>query len=219
MLFFFLVAYRLLLSHMKGLDIRLKLISIYRDVSENSDTNNFCHPTRKCCDRTFQRKSLSCYKSRETWKILSKLCHRCFRYFQQLSCRLSSLCDLIGWLCWGLTSQSTIFQSYRDGAIASWVINQYFRGVKCLAQGHNTAAVGLEPRTSRSGVRHSTTEPPRSTLCDLIKHTYLNLFSQFNVYKFMESNGFYKKKKKMMLQILHKPPKMLFVHEHLSPKQ
>ena len=70
--------------------------------------------------------------------------------------------DLVGWLCWGLTSQSTIFQSCRDGAIASWVINQYFRGVKCLAQGHNTAAVGFEPRTSRSGVRHSTTEPPRS---------------------------------------------------------
>ena len=36
-------------------------------------------------------------------------------------------------LCWGLTSQSTIFQSCRDGATASWVINQYFRGVKCLA--------------------------------------------------------------------------------------
>ena len=69
---------------------------------------------------------------------------------------------LVGWLCWGLTSQSTIFQSYRDGATASWVINQYFRGVKCLAQGHNTAAVGFEPPTSRSGVRHSTTEPPRS---------------------------------------------------------
>ena len=51
------------------------------------------------------------------------------------------------WLCWGLTSQSTIFQSYRDGAIASWVSNQYFRGVKCLAQGHNTAVVGFEPRT------------------------------------------------------------------------
>ena len=65
-------------------------------------------------------------------------------------------------LCWGLTSQSTIFQSCRDGAIASWVINQYFRGVKCLAQGHNTAAVGFEPPTSRCGVRHSTTEPPRS---------------------------------------------------------
>ena len=72
---------------------------------------------------------------------------------------------LVGWLCWGLTSQSTIFQSYRDGAIASWVINQYFRGVKCLAQGHNTTAVGLKPRTSRSGVRHSTTEPPRSPGC------------------------------------------------------
>ena len=65
-------------------------------------------------------------------------------------------------LCWGLTSQSTIFQSCRDGATASWVIYQYFRGVKCLAQGHNTAAVGFEPPTSRSGVRHSTTEPPRS---------------------------------------------------------
>ena len=55
-------------------------------------------------------------------------------------------------LCWGLTSQSTIFQSCRDGATASWVINQYFRGVKCLAQGHNTAALGIEPPTSRSGV-------------------------------------------------------------------
>ena len=77
-----------------------------------------------------------------------------------LSCSVSVIC--LRWLCWGLTSQSTIFQSCRDGAIASWVINQYFLGVKCLAQGHNTAEVGLEPRTSRSGVRHSTTEPPRS---------------------------------------------------------
>ena len=61
-------------------------------------------------------------------------------------------------------AQSTIFQSCRDGATASWVINQNFRGVKCLAQGHNTAEVGFEPETSRSGVRHSTTEPPRSPL-------------------------------------------------------
>ena len=76
-------------------------------------------------------------------------------------------------LCWGLTSQSTIFQSCRDGAIASWVINQYFRGVKCLAQGHNTAAVGFEPRTSRSGVRHSTTEPPRSPSLSWIPKQYI----------------------------------------------
>ena len=81
--------------------------------------------------------------------------YRYYNYSKTTNC-------IVGWLCWGLTSQSTIFQSCRDGAIASWVINQYFRGVKCLAQGHNTAAVGLEPRTSRSGVRHSTTEPPRS---------------------------------------------------------
>ena len=45
------------------------------------------------------------------------------------------------------------FSVMLDGAIASWVINQYFRGVKCLAQGHNTAAVGFEPPTSRSGVQ------------------------------------------------------------------
>ena len=77
-------------------------------------------------------------------------------------------CDLC--LYWSLTSQSTIFQSCRDGATASWVINQYFRGVKCLAQGHNTAAVGFEPPTSRSGVRHSTTEPPRSPVMWSIRH-------------------------------------------------
>ena len=76
-------------------------------------------------------------------------------------------------LCWGLTSQSTIFQSCRDGATASWVINQYFRGVKCLAQGHNTAAVGFEPPTSRSGVRHSTTEPPRSPFWYWVDHLAL----------------------------------------------
>ena len=86
---------------------------------------------------------------------------RCGWYSWQLilDCLKSGV---MGWLCWGLTSQSTIFQSCRDGAIASWVINQYFRGVKCLAQGHNTATVGLEPWISRSGVRHSTTEQPRS---------------------------------------------------------
>ena len=92
---------------------------------------------------------------------------------------------MVGWLCWGLTSQSTIFPSCRDGAIASWVINQYFRGVKCLAQGHNTAAVGLEPRTSRSGVRHSTTEPPRSPqkqwVIKIIIYAYLCLFSASKV--------------------------------------
>ena len=90
-----------------------------------------------------------------TWKRWGGIIYtkKCFNRLKKIR---------FGWLCWGLTSQSTIFQSCRDGAIASWVINQYFRGVKCLAQGHNTAAVGLEPRTSRSGVRHSTTEPPRS---------------------------------------------------------
>ena len=83
-------------------------------------------------------------------------------------------------LCWGLTSQSAIFQSCRDGATASWVINQYFRGVKCLAQGHNTVAVGLEPPTSRSGVRHSTTEPPRSPGVTKVKIEILQSSQYFN---------------------------------------
>ena len=34
------------------------------------------------------------------------------------------------------------------------------------------AAVGLEPRTSRSGVRHSTTEPPRSPAADYVIVTF-----------------------------------------------
>ena len=100
------------------------------------------------------------------------------------------LFKLVGWLCWGLTSQSTIFQSCRDGAIASWVINQYFRGVKCLAQGHNTAAVGLEPRTSRSGVRHSTTEPPRSPFIQV--HLYIQTYEiQSNLFMQNEYQGSY----------------------------
>ena len=52
--------------------------------------------------------------------------------------------------------------SGRSHRFLGTVINQYFRGEKCLAQRHNMAAVGFEPPTSRSRVRHSTTEPPRS---------------------------------------------------------
>ena len=91
-------------------------------------------------------------------------------------------------LFWGLTSQSTIFQSCRDGATASWVINQYFRGVKCLAQGHNTVAVGFEPPTSRSGVRHSTTKPlgecPGWSESSLGKHVILLVLSWSGSFKF-----------------------------------
>ena len=39
------------------------------------------------------------------------------------------------------------------------VYYQFFRGVKCLAEGHNTAEVGFEPQIFRSGVQRSTTEP------------------------------------------------------------
>ena len=44
---------------------------------------------------------------------------------------------------------------------------QYCRELMCLAQGHNTVPlVGIETRTSRFGVRRSTTTPPRfSWLC------------------------------------------------------
>ena len=103
------------------------------------------------------------------------------RYIILKHYRKTEYVDLFS-LCWGLTSQSTIFQSCRDGATASWVINQYFRGVKCLAQGHNMAAVGFEPPTSRSGVRHSTTEPPRFVLfvCSLLKSSYEQHYDKTN---------------------------------------
>ena len=40
--------------------------------------------------------------------------------------------------------------------------NQYCRELMCLAQGHNTVPpFGIEPRTSRFGVRRSTTTPSR----------------------------------------------------------
>ena len=43
-------------------------------------------------------------------------------------------------------------------------INQYFRELMCLAQAHNTVIlVRIEPRTSRFGVRRSTTRSPCSS--------------------------------------------------------
>ena len=61
-----------------------------------------------------------------------------------------------------LTSLSTIFQSFWDGATASWVFTSTLGTFKCLIQGHYTAVMGFEPWTSRSGVRSSTTEPSLS---------------------------------------------------------
>ena len=115
-----------------------------------------------CCKKAYCRSSYPCLLKKARSLLLAidiqiDMFEKTVKPFPLYGCEVIGT---VGWLCWGLTSQSTIFQSCRD--IASWVINQYFRGVKCLAQGHNTAAVGFEPRTSRSGVRHSTTEPPRS---------------------------------------------------------
>ena len=70
-------------------------------------------------------------------------------------------------------SQSTIFQSCRDGAIASWVINQYFRGVKCLAQGHNTAAVGFERSRKCEGCKTTLVHD----ICMMVLTSYLTSFS------------------------------------------
>ena len=63
--------------------------------------------------------------------------------------------------CFCLTSRSSIFQSFWGGATASCVFTSTLGTLKCLAQGHYTAVVGFEHWTSRSGVRSSTTEPPR----------------------------------------------------------
>ena len=60
-----------------------------------------------------------------------------------------------------LTSRSTTFQSFWDGATASWVFTSTLGTLKCLAKEPYTAVMGFEPWTSRSGVRSSTTEPLR----------------------------------------------------------
>ena len=100
----------------------------------------------------FLRFHMACVQTAKTlwWdvKMCSSLSLRC-SYMSLSTLFKTNVLQTHAWfvcLCWGLTSQSTIFQSCWDGATASWVINEYFRGVKCLAQGHNTAAVGLEPR-------------------------------------------------------------------------
>ena len=135
------------------------------------------------------------------WKVMVK------SYGIAFLCRIVNWVRIYVWLymcitkfclCWGLTSQSTIFQSCRDGATASWVINQYFRGVKCLAQGHNTAAVGFETPTSRSGVRHSTTEPPRSPASQSKCHLYYKWSVVNRKKKTTKKN---KKKKKQNIRI------------------
>ena len=65
------------------------------------------------------------------------------------------------WFGYCLTSRLTIFQSCRDGTKASWVFTSTLESLKCLAQGHYMAVIGFVPWTPRSGVRCSTTEPPR----------------------------------------------------------
>ena len=65
------------------------------------------------------------------------------------------------WFGYCLMFRLTIFQPCWDGATASWVFTSTLESLKRLAQGHYTAVVGFEPWTSHSGVRRSTTEPPR----------------------------------------------------------
>ena len=53
----------------------------------------------------------------------------------------------------------------------------------CLAPGHNTVPLlGIEPRTSRFGVRHSTTSPLPSLF---IKRLYSNLHGLTSLYLFL----------------------------------
>ena len=53
-------------------------------------------------------------------------------------------------------------------------------------QGHNTAEVGIEPPTSRSGVWHSTTEPPHSP--NLLKFIFALLSTVFQLYGPRQAN-------------------------------
>ena len=55
-------------------------------------------------------------------------------------------------------------RSSRNGAITFWVLTRSQRSLKCHAQGHYRAKVGIQPRTSRSGILYSTTTQLRSRL-------------------------------------------------------
>ena len=66
--------------------------------------------------------------------------------------------------------------------------NQYCRGLMCLAQGHNTVTlVGIDPRTSRFGVRRSTTTPPRPLRSILVGYI------GFSMEKKRENSDFFRK--------------------------
>ena len=59
-------------------------------------------------------------------------------------------------------SQSTFFQSCRGRVFLGWTSTR--QRIKCLAQGHNAVPpMRHEPRTPRSRVKPSTSEPPCST--------------------------------------------------------
>ena len=94
-----------------------------------------------------------------------------FQVFQDFTNKSLSF-NCYDWFCLFVlrlkSSQSTIFQSCRDRAkLTLPQYNQYCRELMCLAQGHNTKTpVGIEPRTSRFGVRCSTITPPRSLKCN-----------------------------------------------------
>ena len=76
---------------------------------------------------------------------------------QALKSYASSISVFLVWFGYCLTSRSTIFQSCWDWATTSRVFTSTLGSLKCLAQGHYTAVVGIEPGASRSGVRRSTT--------------------------------------------------------------
>ena len=58
-------------------------------------------------------------------------------------------------------SQSTLFQSSGQVFLGLTSTKQ---GINCLAEGHKAVAlVRFEPATPQSRVKHSTTEPPRSS--------------------------------------------------------
>ena len=53
--------------------------------------------------------------------------------------------DMIFGLVFCLTSRSTIFQSFWDGATTSWVFISTLGTLKCLAQGHYMVVRGSNP--------------------------------------------------------------------------
>ena len=111
-------------------------------------------------DRDANCSSIATYECYETEIEDFTCCDTCSIYNQDSDYGYGG-CSYIFGLFWFLFNNLVNnFQSFWNGASASWVFTKTWRTLKCLGQGNYTAVVGFEHWTSSSRARSSTTELP-----------------------------------------------------------